>query len=84
MKKSEKPAEDTSFQDSIDRLESLVNELEAGDLSLEDSLKTFEAGIQLLRKSQRELEQAEQSVRVLLEENGEPNAQALEEDAEDQ
>ena len=38
------------FEESLARLESLVEKMESGDLSLEDSLKTFEEGIKLTRE----------------------------------
>ena len=59
-----------NFEKSIDELESLVESLESGDLSLEDSLKTFEKGIQLTQSCQKALSEAEQKVQLLLEEDG--------------
>ena len=59
-----------NFEKSIEELESLVSALESGDLSLEDSLKTFESGIKLTQLCQKSLQDAEQKVQVLLEENG--------------
>ncbi len=43
------------FEESLARLESLVEKMESGDLSLEDSLKTFEEGIKLTRECQQDL-----------------------------
>lgn len=54
-----------SFEDALTELESLVDTLEKGDLSLEDSLKTFERGVQLTRTCQEALKDAEQKVRIL-------------------
>jgi exodeoxyribonuclease VII small subunit len=54
-----------SFEDALSELESLVDTLERGDLSLEDSLKTFERGVQLTRTCQEALKDAEQKVRTL-------------------
>ncbi len=54
-----------SFEDALSELESLVDTLEKGDLSLEDSLKTFERGVQLTRSCQEALKDAEQKVRTL-------------------
>ena len=51
-------------------LEQLVERLEAGDISLEDSLKAFERGVQLTRACQKALGEAEQKVQILLEDNG--------------
>ena len=53
------------FETSIKELEALVARLEAGDLSLEDSLITFERGIKLTRECQQQLAAAEQKVTLL-------------------
>lgn len=58
------------FEQALDQLEDLVEEMENGDLTLEESLKAFEQGIKLTRECQSALTQAEQKVRVLIEENG--------------
>ncbi|HEY4090574.1 MAG TPA: exodeoxyribonuclease VII small subunit [Luteibacter sp.] len=54
------------FELSLDELEQLVTRMEGGDLSLDDSLKSFERGIGLYRQCQTALEQAELRVRLLL------------------
>ena len=56
---------DPSFEESLAELESLVETLEKGELSLEDSLKLFERGIELTRHCQKALKSAEQKVRIL-------------------
>ena len=58
------------FEQSLEKLEELVERMEEGDLSLEDSLKTFEEGIKLTRQCQQALVKAEQKVKLLIEENG--------------
>lgn len=58
------------FEKSLEKLEQLVERMEQGDLSLEDSLKTFEEGIKLTRECQQALAKAEQKVKMLIEENG--------------
>ncbi len=65
-KKSSPP----SFEDSLKKLEQLVETMENGDISLEESLKTFEKGIQLTRSCQKALKEAEQKVEILSKENG--------------
>jgi len=60
----------TSFEDSLAELEALVNLLEQGDISLEESLKSFERGVFLTRACQQALQEAEQKVQILLEKNG--------------
>jgi exodeoxyribonuclease VII small subunit len=54
-----------SFEQALTELEGLVDALEQGELSLEDSLAAFERGIQLTRTCQRVLDAAEQRVRIL-------------------
>jgi exodeoxyribonuclease VII small subunit len=60
------------FEEYLTELERLVERMEQGNLPLEESLKLFERGIQLTRTCQTALKDAEQKVRILLEENGEP------------
>ena len=63
-----KPA-DTSqiaeFEKSLEELEKLVERMEQGDQSLDDSLKSFERGVALYRNCQGALEQAELRVKLL-------------------
>jgi exodeoxyribonuclease VII small subunit len=60
----------TLFEDSLAELELLVSRLEQGDITLEESLKSFERGVQLTRTCQTALQNAEQKVQILLEKNG--------------
>ncbi|WP_263146609.1 exodeoxyribonuclease VII small subunit [Pseudomonas sp. RIT-PI-AD] len=59
------------FEQSLADLQALVERLESGELSLEDSLGAFEQGIRLTRECQGALSQAEQKVQILLERDGE-------------
>ena len=59
------------FEKSLADLETLVAELEKGDMSLEDSLKAFEKGVALTRDCQTRLSEAEQRVQTLIEAQGE-------------
>ena len=59
------------FETSLAELQTLVERLENGELSLEDSLSAFEQGIGLTRDCQASLAQAEQKVQQLLERDGE-------------
>ena len=63
-KKSEIPPP-PSFEDALAELEGLVDTLEQGELSLEDSLRTFERGVVLARTCQEALARAEQKVAIL-------------------
>lgn len=58
------------FENSLEELENLVEQMEQGDISLEESLKAFERGIKLTRTCQQALQDAEQKVHILLEKNG--------------
>ncbi|MFT5705734.1 MAG: exodeoxyribonuclease VII small subunit [Oceanospirillaceae bacterium] len=62
-----KPA---TFEKSLTDLETLVNKMEVGDLSLDESLKAFEKGVKLTRDCQGMLDEAEQKVQILMEKNG--------------
>ena len=53
------------FEQSLDELESLVEKMEQGEMSLEDSLAAYERGVGLYRTCQSALEQAELRVRLL-------------------
>ncbi|VXC82243.1 exonuclease VII small subunit [Pseudomonas sp. 8Z] len=66
------------FEHSLAELQALVERLESGELSLEDSLTAFEQGIGLTRECQAALAQAEQKVQVLLERDGELQAAPFE------
>ena len=70
------------FEHSLADLQALVERLENGELSLEDSLSAFEQGIRLTRDCQAALTQAEQKVQMLLERDGE--LQQVDFDAEPQ
>ncbi|HBM23976.1 MAG: exodeoxyribonuclease VII small subunit [Alloalcanivorax venustensis] len=57
------------LEQSLDSLEALVERMESGDLTLEESLQAFEQGVKLTRECQQALSQAEQKVRILLEQD---------------
>ncbi len=69
------------FEQSLDELEKLVERMEHGDLSLDDSLKSFERGIHLYRNCQTALEQAELKVKLLLDPTDPDSAVDFEPDA---
>lgn len=66
---SKKQANPQQFEQMIAELESIVQQLEQGDLSLDDALAQFERGIALTRASQQQLQAAEQKVQILLQSN---------------
>ncbi|MFQ5660031.1 MAG: exodeoxyribonuclease VII small subunit [Gammaproteobacteria bacterium] len=61
---------DFDFEKALAELEELVEKMEQGDLSLEESLKQFERGIALTRACQKALTEAEQKVQILLRNEG--------------
>lgn len=54
------------FEEALGRLEDIVKRMEAGDMTLEESLKAFEEGIKLARLCSRKLDEAERRVEILL------------------
>ncbi len=62
---SKKP-ENMSFEATIEELDQVVEQLENGDLTLDDALRKFERGIALARSGQSKLDEAEQRVSILL------------------
>ena len=54
------------FESSLEELESIVTKLEDENINLEDSVKSFEAGINLVKECQKQLEKAELKVKELL------------------
>lgn len=69
-KKSTPKSKELDFEAAIKELESLVERMEQGDQSLEQSLKDFERGVELTRNCQQALKQAEQKVQKLQEQTG--------------
>jgi exodeoxyribonuclease VII small subunit len=55
-----------SFEESLKKLETIVDQLEKGDLPLEDSLKLFEEGVSLSATCKQELDAAEGKVQILV------------------
>ncbi|MDC1528107.1 MAG: exodeoxyribonuclease VII small subunit [Gammaproteobacteria bacterium] len=74
-----KPAK-FNFEDALENLAELVEAMEEGELSLEESLKAFEQGIKLTRECQVALENAEQKVQLLVNSDDIPEAEPFEED----
>ncbi|TAN03900.1 MAG: exodeoxyribonuclease VII small subunit [Rhodanobacteraceae bacterium] len=79
-------ASDTSpvaqFEQSLSELEALVARMEGGELSLDESLRSFERGIALFRGCQTALEQAEARVKLLLDPEHPESAKPFAQDEE--
>lgn len=71
---------DFNFETALGELNTLVEQLETGKLSLEQSLAAFERGIKLTRECQQALTNAEQKVHILLDKNGETSLEPYESD----
>jgi exodeoxyribonuclease VII small subunit len=63
---TKKRASAPGFEKALQELEALVEKMEQGELSLEDSLQHFEKGVQLSRACQQALKDAEQKVEILM------------------
>ena len=66
------------FEQSLGALQTLVERLESGNMSLEESLGAFEQGVALTRDCQQALTQAEQKVALLLEQDGQLTTEPFE------
>jgi exodeoxyribonuclease VII small subunit len=62
------------FEKKLGRLEDIVEKMETGELTLEDSLKLFEEGVKLSRECNVQLNEAEQKVKLLLGVDSDGNA----------
>ena len=67
-----------TFEASLNQLETIVRQLEAGDLPLEESLKLFEKGVALSRECRERLNEAERRIEILMKDSdGEPTLAEL-------
>lgn len=66
------------FEKVLDELSTLVQTMEQGNISLEDSLKHFERGIKLTGECQKALQSAEQKVQILTDKNGQESLEPFE------
>lgn len=69
-KKPEPPAKKPDFERCLGRLEEIVKRLENANLSLDDAMKLFEEGVSLSRDCQKQLEEAEGRVEILMKKAG--------------
>ncbi len=69
---------DLSFEDSLNDLEAIVRKLESGNGSLEDSIKDYETGSNLLKHCQKRLDEAKLKVeKIVKDKNGEAKTEAF-------
>ena len=69
------------FETALTELETLVQQMEAGDISLEESLKLFERGVTLTSDCQKALTEAQQKVQILLQKTEQAQAEEFETNA---
>lgn len=67
---AKKKIENLSFEEALSELEIIVQKLEQGELSLEDSMAVFERGLNLSQLSQTKLQGAEQRIKILMDKKG--------------
>ena len=71
---SEKPVSEMSFEDAMRELETVVGQLERGDVALEDSIKLYERGAKLKKRCEDKLKEAEEKVAAItLDGEGQPS-----------
>lgn len=58
-----------NFEQNMEELEKIVQELEKGNLNLDESIKKFEQGMQISKKCNQFLEEAEKKITVLIQDN---------------
>lgn len=78
---SPQPSQVADFERSLDELETLVQKMETGDLSLDESLAAYERGVALYRQCRGALEQAELRVKLLGDPADPESARELDDDA---
>ncbi|MEL0629258.1 exodeoxyribonuclease VII small subunit [Psychromonas aquatilis] len=74
-----KKPENMQYEEAISELEKIVQDLEVGDLPLEDALKQFERGIALARSNSQKLQSAQQQVSILMQNDTQAPLQSFDE-----
>ncbi len=64
-------SENNNFEESMKKLETIVEELENGNLNLDESVQKFEDGMKIAKQCNNMLEDAEKKITILLENGGE-------------
>ena len=63
--------ENLSFEESLKKLEEIVNKLESGDVPLDDAIDEFEKAMKLVKLCENKLTTAEESIAKIVQDNGE-------------
>ncbi len=67
------PKKELTFEQTLEKLNGILEELENPDTGIEESLALYENGIKLLRACQKKLENAKQKIKYIEEANGDAN-----------
>lgn len=78
-----KKTEEIDFEGSLSELNTIIEKMEQGGISLEESLQQFERGIHLTRHCQKALQAAEQKVAILMEKNGKAELETYQSDEDE-
>ncbi|PYE84526.1 exodeoxyribonuclease VII small subunit [Pseudoroseicyclus aestuarii] len=77
MSETQKPVEEMSFEEAIRELETVVGQLERGDVALEQSIALYERGAKLKTRCETKLAEAEEKVaKITLDASGQPQGTA--------
>jgi exodeoxyribonuclease VII small subunit len=71
-----------NLETSLSEISTLIEQMEQGELSLEQSLSQFERGIALIKHAQKILQEAEQKVQILIQNNNQEELRSLKSDDE--
>ena len=81
---AEKEKKELKFEEALEKLEKIVEDLEGGDLSLDESMKRYEEGIHLSKLCSKRLEEAKKRIELLLKnEDGKFATKALDKDKDE-
>lgn len=76
------PGNEPAFEEALKRLEELVNEMEGGDLSLDQMIRHFEEGTGLLEKCGKQLNEVERRIEKLVKKDGKITSEPFETEPE--
>jgi len=82
MSEKTPPTKDSSFEDSLKRLEQLVTEMEGGDLSLDQMITHFEEGTNLVETCGKRLNAVERRIEKLVKKDGKIETEPFEQEPE--
>ena len=72
---TKKPSSEPTFEKALERLETIVGEMEAGSLSLDKMMKSFEEGMGLIKFCTEKLNEVEKKIEILVKKDGQTTAE---------